>query len=66
MPAQVCGEGPIGEAVASKLRTTSLQDTMVEADPCCTLCLVRPLKSSSGGEWSLQVSQAEKGTGPSG
>lgn len=33
MPAQVCGEGLIGEAMASKLRTTSLRDTMVEAEP---------------------------------
>lgn len=60
-----------GKILAKKLwpgswRTTSLQDTVVEAgNPCCTLCLVRPLKSS-WGEVVTAVGQAEKGTGPMG
>lgn len=61
MPAKVCGGKVLAEeAVAWKLRTTSLQDTVVRQDPCCTLCLVRPLKSSWGGRVVTAVGQAER------
>lgn len=66
MPAKVCGEGLSEEAVARKLRTTSLQDTVVEAEPMLYFVSGEASEEFLGRRVVTAVGQAEKGTGPSG
>lgn len=66
MPAKVCGEGLSEEAVAWKLRTTSLQDTVVEAEPMLYFVSGEASEEFLGRRVVTAVGQAEKGTGPSG
>lgn len=66
MPAKVCGEGLSEEAVAWKLRITSLQDTVVEAEPMLHFVSGEASEEFLGRRVVTAVGQAEKGTGPSG
>lgn len=64
MTAKVCGKGLSEEAVASKLRTTSLQDAVAEAGPALYFVCGAASEELFGRRvTAVQVSQAEKGTG---